>query len=148
MYIHIYVYIYVYNFIRTKHKHTGRRLLGNALTTSATTLRSLRGPRVVTKTSTKAPPSTSIRNHHIRGGRRETTLNENIRVVVSVKARGIAAADVIVDRMTTDNINKELAKVGLPAASVLVYAHSAGELLLARFAHRLLHVLIGHNIHT
>jgi len=75
-------------------------------------------------------------------------LNENIRVVVSVKARGIAAADVIVDRMTTDNINKELAKVGLPAASVLVYAHSAGELLLARFAHRLLHVLIGHNIHT
>ena len=69
-------------------------------------------------------------------------------MVVSVKARGTAAADAIVGKMTIDNINKELAKVDLPAASVLVHAHSAGELLLARVMHSLLHVLIGHNIHT
>jgi len=151
MYTYIYTYIYVYmctckymfylfKFIRAKHtyKHIGRRFLGNALTTSVTTMHNLHALRVVTKalTSSNASPSTTIRNH------------ESIRVVVSVKARGYAAADAIVGKMTTDNINEELAKVDLPAASVLVYAHSAGELLFARFAHRLLHVVIGHNIHT
>ena len=79
--------------------------------------------------------------------------HENIRVDVSVKARGIAAAHEIIAQMTADNINTELAKVGLRSASVLVpavlvTAQSAGELLLGRVMHRLLHLLNVQNIHT
>jgi len=103
---------------------TVRRLLGNALTTSITTFRSHRALGVVTKalTSTNVSPNTTIRNHRTRGGRRQTMDHENIRVDVSVKARGIAAAHAIIAQMTADNINTELAKVGLRSASVLVPA--------------------------
>jgi len=69
--------------------------------------------------------------------------NSTVRVEVSIKAGGIAAADEIVRKMTADNINDELKKeTGLLAVIVLVPAKSQrasdpGELLPAIDTHGL-----------
>ena len=61
----------------------------------------------------------------INGRRHQAAAAGSIRVGISIQAYGDAAANPIAKALTPDNINGELAKVGLPNAFVLEAANVA-----------------------